>query len=1379
MHIYRSNPIPDHQNFFGVDENLGPVAVSLKREKLEDAPILHNLPPLSAPKLQYRFIARTSELQVLRGSVTEEAVQQATKTKNVSPKDVIEFVVPEIPIGCLKVAKQERKVMEELMRLDEQELNNRYKIGVLYCSANQSTEEDMYNNESGSSSFNEFLDFIGQRVELKGFSSYRAGMDTKTGTTGQHSVYTKFRNCEIMFHVSTLLPYQPHNRQQLQRKRHIGNDIVTIVFQDPGAEPFSAKVIRSQFQHVFIVVRAHRTNTPFTEYSLAVTRLQDVPYFGPPLPEKGRFKKTKEFREFLLTKLINAENAGHRCDKFMQMTIRTRQAYLQELATQCVTQQTVDTSSSSGFGLLRGLSRRKEKTNIASQYLAFCSGAVAWSGHLLLEASNNHNPQPLCIGSLHCSHSMEVVLALSIDSLVLMEVRLRQIILHIPTTCISGWSSSGSRINIYYDGVQCISLSICEMDEVDDPVAMVVARLQSVSPHVCKGVELQLPLSDIASMSIDNGLVLNPARQEILKQGDYIVQVGSVLTCADQNIFEKIQKSAHNCDELAHVFAIKHNVDEVAHVVYSVQRKRLNWKDIWSLRPDSGTAEIGTVREVTDTVAEPVRRPSTERMARHSREREISDQGQPSAIPTHFRNRRMQRNTKRTFSYIQAVDRDQSAHLSQVAGAGDSDGDSCHTNEDSTDGVLEEATFTDSDEGVPTKEVEYSCRSSLPVKKHDSPLATVGQTGEVKQIPSTSRIPEPATNKVSPWRKGRVQELRAVFAQNNGRHPPPLPSSTYLNATGTPDTPTPPATPGEDEAKSQGHTSKGESETYEVAGVRGRRVPADVSSSRFGFNPKERHSLSFSKSPSPKTVSNHQKVGSTDRRHTIGCSIDSDALTSNPSKVSSGASTSDTNESVRIRTAMWESKVSESGTKGGALKSGPTVASLKPVSTGSLRTKCPTDSHMREAKPEFSNRDEVKKETSAKGPSASKLAVPEKSKFKKEGGGFIPHSFAPSSSIQSTKLQQQSVRQDVCAMKSDGMPDMKKFDNQSGANTANTNSNNNKIQSSIHSAGTRNKMQHTASQLSVHPPSQARSGSLTNNNKKVSDSKLQLPRTTTLSQPASSPQIHQRSQSLIGQGHPHPTNWKRRRSSGETAHAEQCSASKSLLGPEQLNLSRIPSHSHKVLKQPGSSCPHATSTTKQSIPPDNLRVANGKVGQPLVKRQVSSSEERLAHPVFSKHSSGIPRTASSKQSIAHTVSIGGRKQKLLMQGRTAPSKKSGISPAVSSLDRSNCSVLQPTPLCAEERLKEGFEEDPKEFTKVSSSDVSLDDRRGSASVLSSTEVIQVPIPTLPPDDQDVDDLSSCSTSSNDEMVVGAVGDDSKPENLQEKVKSLQRELDKV
>ena len=42
---------------------------------------------------------------------------------------------------------------------------------------------------------------------------------------------------------------------QLLRKRHIGNDIVTVIFQDPEAKPFCAKNIRSQFQHVFVVVR--------------------------------------------------------------------------------------------------------------------------------------------------------------------------------------------------------------------------------------------------------------------------------------------------------------------------------------------------------------------------------------------------------------------------------------------------------------------------------------------------------------------------------------------------------------------------------------------------------------------------------------------------------------------------------------------------------------------------------------------------------------------------------------------------------------------------------------------------------------------------------------------------------------------------------------------------------------------------------------------------------------------------------------------------------------------------------------------------------------------------------------------------------------------
>ena len=66
------------------------------------------------------------------------------------------------------------------MRLDEQCNEKTYKVGVMYCRAGQQTEEEMYNNEEGGPAFNEFLDLIGQRVRLKGFNKYKAGLCNKS-----------------------------------------------------------------------------------------------------------------------------------------------------------------------------------------------------------------------------------------------------------------------------------------------------------------------------------------------------------------------------------------------------------------------------------------------------------------------------------------------------------------------------------------------------------------------------------------------------------------------------------------------------------------------------------------------------------------------------------------------------------------------------------------------------------------------------------------------------------------------------------------------------------------------------------------------------------------------------------------------------------------------------------------------------------------------------------------------------------------------------------------------------------------------------------------------------------------------------------------------
>lgn len=70
-----------------------------------------------------------------------------------------------------------------------------------------------------------------------------------------------------MFHVSTLLPYTVGDAQQLQRKRHIGNDIVAIVFQDENT-PFVPDMIASHFLHAYIVVQPIQACTNKTRYKV-------------------------------------------------------------------------------------------------------------------------------------------------------------------------------------------------------------------------------------------------------------------------------------------------------------------------------------------------------------------------------------------------------------------------------------------------------------------------------------------------------------------------------------------------------------------------------------------------------------------------------------------------------------------------------------------------------------------------------------------------------------------------------------------------------------------------------------------------------------------------------------------------------------------------------------------------------------------------------------------------------------------------------------------------------------------------------------------------------------------------------------------------------
>ncbi|XP_053701877.1 signal-induced proliferation-associated 1-like protein 1 [Synchiropus splendidus] len=503
----------EHWNYFGMDEVLGPVAVSLRREKLEED-------KEHGQQYSYRIIFRTSELITLRGSILEDAVPSTSKhgtSRGLPIKEVLEYVLPELDLSCLRLALNTPKVTEQLMKLDEQGLSFQVKVGVMYCRAGQSTEEEMYNNENAGPALEEFLQLLGEKVRLKGFTKYRAQLDTKTDSTGTHSLYTTYKDYELMFHVSTLLPYTPNNKQQLLRKRHIGNDIVTIVFQEPGAHPFTPKTIRSHFQHVFIIVRVHDPCSDNTCYSVAVTRSQDVPSFGPPIPKGVTFPKSTVFRDFLLAKVINAENAAHKSDKFGAMATRTRQEYLRDLAERHVTNTPVEPVGK--FPFISLAPKRREKVRPYSGAELRSLGAVTWQVHAEDQVAGAER---------------ECLLAISNDFIILLDQEAKAVVFNCATRDVIGWSTgSPASMKLYYERGESVSLRSINNNTED--FGEVVKRLELLTKG-SQTAEMTLRRNSLGQLGFHvnfEGIVaeVEPygyAWQAGLRQGSRLVEICKV-----------------------------------------------------------------------------------------------------------------------------------------------------------------------------------------------------------------------------------------------------------------------------------------------------------------------------------------------------------------------------------------------------------------------------------------------------------------------------------------------------------------------------------------------------------------------------------------------------------------------------------------------------------------------------------------------------------------------------------------------------------------------------------------------------------------------------------------------------------------------------------
>jgi hypothetical protein len=129
-----------------------------------------------------------------------------------------------------------------------------HKAGVIYIGEGQTSEKEILLNSIGSPDYTTFVSDLGTLVRLKGAKINAGGLDTRDDMDGEFTVCWRDRCMELVFHITTMMPTNGEDElTYANKKRHIGNDFVNIIFNDSGL-PYDFDTFPSAFNYVHIVI---------------------------------------------------------------------------------------------------------------------------------------------------------------------------------------------------------------------------------------------------------------------------------------------------------------------------------------------------------------------------------------------------------------------------------------------------------------------------------------------------------------------------------------------------------------------------------------------------------------------------------------------------------------------------------------------------------------------------------------------------------------------------------------------------------------------------------------------------------------------------------------------------------------------------------------------------------------------------------------------------------------------------------------------------------------------------------------------------------------------------------------------------------------------
>ncbi|XP_042619497.1 tuberin-like isoform X6 [Cyprinus carpio] len=141
--------------------------------------------------------------------------------------------------------------------LDQMPPYDTHKIGVVFVGAGQANNEvSILSNEYGSNRYAQFLTGLGKLIHLKDCDPdqiFLGGLD-QHGDDGEFTYCWHDDIMQAIFHIATLMPNRESDKGCCNKKRHIGNDFVVVVYNDSGEE-YKLGTIKGQFNFVEVLIK--------------------------------------------------------------------------------------------------------------------------------------------------------------------------------------------------------------------------------------------------------------------------------------------------------------------------------------------------------------------------------------------------------------------------------------------------------------------------------------------------------------------------------------------------------------------------------------------------------------------------------------------------------------------------------------------------------------------------------------------------------------------------------------------------------------------------------------------------------------------------------------------------------------------------------------------------------------------------------------------------------------------------------------------------------------------------------------------------------------------------------------------------------------------